>query len=513
MQGDTRLWRRVVPVREIALILALGVAACVTVSGGGARESNVLRASAPVVEVWVGESKESWTLSAGQNPDVYTIIVPRGERREVRFVSGGRSLSRAVALGEKADFIIHFNGVEYPTRIVGAAPMAQFDETYQNAHRGRIEVERPEVYELVNIAIAMTPTGRASKYLVARESPYYDAATAWFMPFADHPFVAALDRELVARRYFEIKMNAFSFAFGANDRIVRSAVYDRTGFSGSTQNTLAPYLGEMQAFADASRFREFFRNQQGVYRAQEAYFRERINLSGMLDWLRLRFPKMRAYDGYKIVFSPLVGGSQSVTWLESNGYRELQAHVNFPYPQPGDAQLSAEAAAFRRGEIAFTELNHGFINPAAAPYRDQITRTFADRAFWTKAGTSADSYGNAMSVFLELMNWALVALYAEDVVPSAERGRLVAALDDSMGDSGRGFTRFAPFRAELLRLYRNRSAGASVESLYPQILAWCESYRLAHEAALRRGRRGTGWAHCCVSSPPVNWDGRRRGPW
>ncbi|MBI3147669.1 MAG: hypothetical protein HYZ17_04075 [Betaproteobacteria bacterium] len=199
----------------------------------------------------------------------------------------------------------------------------------------------------------------------------------------------------------------------------------------------------------------------------------------MLDWLRQRFPTVHAYDGYKVVFSPLVGGSQSVTWLESNGYRELQAHVNFPYPQPDDAELSAEAVAFRRGEIVFTELNHGFINPAAAPYRDQITRTFADRAFWTKAGTSADSYRNAMSVFLELMNWALVALYAEDVAPSADRGRLIAALDDSMGDSGRGFTRFAPFRAELVRLYRDRIAGASVESLYPQILAWCEAYRLA----------------------------------
>ncbi|MBI3147668.1 MAG: hypothetical protein HYZ17_04070 [Betaproteobacteria bacterium] len=268
MHAGTRFWKRAALVRDAALLLAFTVTACV--SGGGARERDILKASAPVVEVWVGESKQSWTLSAEQKPDVYTVIVPRGERREVRFVSGGRSLSRAVALGEKADFVIHFNGVEYPTRIVGAAPMAEFDNVYQKAHRGRIEVESPEVYELVNIAIAMTPTARASKYLVARESPYYNAVTAWFMPFADHPFIAALDRELVARRYFEIKMNAFSFEFGANDRIVRSAVYDRSGFPESTQNTLAPYLGEMQAFADASRFREFFRGQQGVYRAQEA---------------------------------------------------------------------------------------------------------------------------------------------------------------------------------------------------------------------------------------------------
>ena len=97
------------------------------------------------------------------------------------------------------------------------------------------------------------------------------------------------------------------------------------------------------------------------------------------------------------------------------------AHVNFPYPRPSDADLSAAAAAFQRGEIVFTELNHGFINAAATPYRDQIACTFADRGFWTKTGTSADSYENAMSLFLEMMNWALVALYVEDVARSGPR--------------------------------------------------------------------------------------------
>jgi hypothetical protein len=50
----------------------------------------------------------------------------------------------------------------------------------------------------------------------------------------------------------------------------------------------------------------------------------------MLIWLRREFPDVRAYDTFNIVFSPLVGSNQSVTWFESNGFRELQPHVNFP---------------------------------------------------------------------------------------------------------------------------------------------------------------------------------------
>lgn len=52
-----------------------------------------------------------------------------------------------------------------------------------------------------------------------------------------------------------------------------------------------------------------------------------------------------------------------------------------------------------------------------------------------------------------------------------------------MGDNGRGFPQFAPFKTELLRLYRQRAPGASVESLYPRMLAWCEARRGAPATA------------------------------
>ena len=50
----------------------------------------------------------------------------------------------------------------------------------------------------------------------------------------------------------------------------------------------------------------------------------------LLGWVP-NFPNANKYDTYKIIFSPLVGGNQSVVWLESNGFKELQPHVEYPY--------------------------------------------------------------------------------------------------------------------------------------------------------------------------------------
>lgn len=127
------------------------------------RNPSELLASAPVVEIWLEKARQPWTLTPEMNPDIYYLVVPPEEQRELRFVSGERFLSWRVVLGQQIDFDILFAGVRYPTRIVGVPPMAKFDEAYQAAHRGRIEVSVPEVYELVNIAIALTPTARANK--------------------------------------------------------------------------------------------------------------------------------------------------------------------------------------------------------------------------------------------------------------------------------------------------------------------------------------------------------------
>ncbi len=475
--------------RPVAVFLGLALTACGAIPGNTPASAQTpastqpltpqdrLEAEALVIDVRDGPTlrKAQWTLTPGLNPDIYTVALGDGERREVCFISGARSLCRTVGVGEQHDFIISHAGVDYPTRIVGeyVPPMAVFDEAYQAAHRGKVRVEVPEVYELVNVAIALTPTAREQTWLVARGTPYEQDVLERFAGVSEHPFVLALDRELRRGRYAPVKMNAYAFEFGEHDRVVRSRVYDPTGFSQSTSNDLLPWLSPMQDFADRSAFRAFYAEHRPLYESQIAYLRNQLDLDGMLAWLRANFPDAKPYDTVNIIFSPLVGASQSVTWMESDGFSELQPHVNFPYG-PSSGTRSPEAIALRRGWIVFTELNHGFINPTADPFADRITRALHDRAHWVVDGPNTSGYPSPLSVFNEMMNWGLITLYLVDKAPPAERESLQEDLDRVMSER-RGFTQSPRFHRFLVELYRNRPPGATVAGLYPGIVEWFEA--------------------------------------
>jgi hypothetical protein len=265
-------------------------------------------------------------------------------------------------------------------------------------------------------------------------------------------------------------MNGYAFEYDKRGQVVRSRIYHRVAWDGTKPNDLLPYLSQMRDFSNKSRFRDFYAAHQSFYQGQVRYFRDEIDIAGMMDWLRSRFPGSRPMDTVNIIFSPLVGWNQSLTLLESNGFRELQPHVNFPYPRPSDAGYSPAAVALRRGYILFTELNHGFINPAAEPYEHEIAAALADRAFWVSKGSAGDNYPNPSDLFNEMMNWGLVSLYLVDKAPAAERSRMIAALDPYM--VRRGFLQFPAFNAFLVELYGSRAPGTSVADLYPKIIAW-----------------------------------------
>jgi len=450
-----------------------------------------LRSSRPVVSLRMGEQfrPDAWRLAPEVRPDVLEVPVEPGRAVRVVFLSDVDSLGFDVAVGGSFDFVIEHGDDRCWTRIVGIrrVPMAVFDSTYRAAHRGHITVESPECYELVNVALALTSTGIADSNLVFHRSAYYRDLRAWFDPYRTHPAIVALDSVLRVQpnAYHPLKMNGYSFEFDARGRIVQSPVYDRTGFSGQTGNALRPFVPLLQSFADASRFREFHRRHRDVYARQVAFFTDTASVRGMLDWLERQFPEVRPYDSFKIVFSPLVAYNQSATWMEDRGFRELQAHVNHPYPQDAArwrarVPLSPAATVLLRSEIVFTELNHGFINPFADTFGDHAERAVRDRARWVDPARDADYYPGA-AAFNEYMNWALVSLWVTDVAPAGEDAPLIEIVDRMMTRT-RGFTRFAEFDAFLVDLYRRRAPGATVASLYPRIFEWFERQTAAPPA-------------------------------
>lgn len=441
----------------------------------------VIRSNVSVINIQDGEElrKSVWTLVPEAKPDVYEAQLKDGKPQRVTFVTDVESISFLVHEGKKYDFIIQYGDALCYTQIVGVrfVPAAVFDKKYQDTHRGKTLIEIPEVYELVNVAIAMTATGIEDKNLVFKDSDYYKRMREWFDKYAQHPLLAALDGELKRNpgRYFTLKMNGYAFDYDGKGKIVQSKIYNRTGFRSEVTNTLKPYLPQMQSFSDETRFREFYKQNRETYENQIAFYRDTANIAEMKSWLDKNFPASSDYDTYKIIFSPLVAYNQSSTWFSSNGFRELQPHVNFPYPQDLRryfGALSETGQNVYRGNIVFTEINHGYINPEADKYAEKIVKAISSRERWVDKTKGMGYYGG-IGTFNEYMNWGLVSLRIVDYAPKEEQDRMIANIDRMMVRN-RGFIQFAAFDKFLVNLYRTRPAGKTVADLYPQIIWWFE---------------------------------------
>jgi len=444
-----------------------------------AQETSVMRLEATTAQIGIeidGINIGRWQLDRNNYPRELALPVQTDERSVICFVSETRRVCADFIPEQSRPLRIAFNGVEIATviRAHRDTPPARFDAAYQAAHRGRTVVEVPEVYELVNIAIAISPYGQADRDMVYQDSPYYHEVQSYFAAHANHPLIRRIDAMLRDNRsdYFPFKMNGYAFVFDAQGQIVRSPIYDRTGFAGSLDNAVLPFLDDLQDFARVSRFRDFYRQHQPLYAQQIDFFESEAQVARMSRWLAERFPSVTPYDGVKIIFSPLVAYNQSLTTIEADGYRELQPHVNYPYN--ANRGLSPVGAGIERTAILFTEMNHGFINPSTEQYTNRLDSALADRAAWADDTRAAVNYPGAEALFNEYMNWALVSLYYRDLMRAEDFAISHAALIDNM-QNGRGFRKFAAFDAELLRLYTTREPGQTLEDLYPAIIDWIES--------------------------------------
>ena len=436
----------------------------------------VIKSNSDTVSIQNGAElrKNSWRLAPEAKPDVYEADLIDGKPTKVTFITDADSISFDVEVGKKYDFIIQKGDALCYTQIVGVkfVPAANFDAAYQQRFRGKTTVEIPEVYELVNIAIALTPTAIADKNLVVQDTDYYKEMRAWFDKYKDYKVIRDFDEVLKKNpsAYFTLKMNGYSYEFNEKNKLVKSKIYDRTGFSGEKSNALAPFIPQLEVFAIATKFRKFYGKNKKTYAEQIAFYRETANIADMKNWLDKNFPTSKDYDAYKIIFSPLVGYNQSTTWFESNGFKELQPHVNFPYYK--DKTLSKEAQILSDGAIVFTEINHGYINPEADKYEERIAKATSNRNHWVDAG-KGNSYYPGTAAFNEYMNWALVSLRYADYAPENEREKLIARVDEMM-TKRRGFPQFAAFDKFLINLYKNRRADQTLADLYPQIIEWFE---------------------------------------
>lgn len=437
----------------------------------------VLKSNQPVLSINDGGNlrKNSWTLNPSLKPDIYQARLINGKPHKVTFISDIDSISFTVEVGKKYDFIVEYKGKKHYQQIIGKnfVPSAVFNAKYRQTHKGKTFVEIPEVYELVNIAFVILPSQLEKNTLSANHTDYYKSVRKHFEKHSNHPFILALDKELKENRfqYTFLKMNAYTFEFNDKDKIIPSKIYDRA-VTNILDNQLRPYADLMQSFSDQTNFRKFYRKHQKFYQGQIKFFRKNLDTDEMVRWLSKNLPNSSNYDTYKIIFSPLVRGNQSVVWFESNGFKELQPHVEFPYSKYRKLEgVSDKANELFRGNIVFTEINHGFLNPLTAKYSNKISKATSNRYFWV-AKEKGPRYYRGNNLFDEYMNWVLVNLrYVDYVSDRKEQEKLIKNIEKMMVER-RGFLQFDKFSQFLVPIYRNRKPNQTIADLYPQIINW-----------------------------------------
>ena len=416
------------------------------------------------------QNSQNWRISPQLKPDVFEAKVSK--QATVKFATDKDSISFLVKPNEKIDFIVLLNGKDSAyTRIEAFrfVPAANFTEAYKAKYNNTISVEIPEVYELVNIVIALTDTGMKSPNLVDRNNKYHPQMLEWFNKYKDERVVKTFDSILRVNisNYHILKMDAYSFEFSKQGAILQSKIYDRTGWR--DRNQLRPYIKQLQDFANKSLFRKFYSMSQSVYTEQMNYYKDSVGVEKMKQWLMKNFPSSK-YNCFKIIFSPLVSGNQSANWLSNNNFNEAHSHINFPYPA---RSISWGAAArIRSGRIVFTEMNHAFINPEAEKenYRNDVATVCKNLSQWLD-DWMLPNYNSSTSCFNEYMNWGLVSLWYIDNAP-AEQLELLLQNNETYMVKGRGFKKFSAFNKFLVQLYRQRDEGKAIADLYPAIIEW-----------------------------------------
>lgn len=436
----------------------------------------ILKTTKSTIDIQIGKTleKDAWSLSPETKPDIKEVPVAKGKTETVSFISDLGKITFKLAPGQSFDFNIVKGDVVCWTRVTGVlfTPAAVYDEAFKRSHRGKIDASVPEAYELVNIIIALTDTARTQFGLVRTNTDYFKEVQAYFADSKQDPVVLEFNKRMNLGSYFYyfLKMNGNSLEFSGKGELVKRREYNRTGFSGQTGNPLDDLLPQLNEFARKSRFREFYQSHKPFYQSQERFFLKEANLGSMRDWLQAQFPQVSPYDYVDVVFSPLVGYNQSSTNFESNGFRVLQPHVDFPYPSETaniKPALSPEGMTLRRGLIVFTEINHGYLSPTAFKHKDEILKATTLKDVWLSKQMQSSYQGTY--IFDEYMNWGLFPLYAADRLP-ADADAIMQQTIASM--TRRGFPQFKEFQPFLMNLYRSRKKGETVASLYPQIIKW-----------------------------------------
>ena len=354
-----------------------------------------------------------------------------------------------------------------------------FTKKYMVENSGKVKYDIPEVYELANIIWTLSPSGNNAKDL-NKESKYYKELLTYFKPYLNHPIFKALDLpdSLYFNSYYNFRENSFAFNFKnsiSTNLLYNGPYYYVYGDEYADSSLFGKLKPLVEDFAKKSNFKAFYKKNTAYYRQQIKREGELLPVKQMWTWLEVQFPNTK-YHSYRIVFSPLIGGSHSTQNYRSYNNKKLFAEsvmfiCNTDRVDNNNTLSEKKREGIMSG-IVFTEIDHNYVNIVSNKFRKVIDSIFSNRDTWTNKGNSSSFYGKPVSVFNEYMTWSVFCLYILDNYDKEEADFIINERETRMVEK-RNFIKFNKFNKALIK-FRHDNKDLKVFELYPYILDWCK---------------------------------------
>jgi Domain of unknown function (DUF4932) len=346
----------------------------------------------------------------------------------------------------------------------------RFSSSFKEEHKGKTSISVPEVQELLHIIFAITEKGISDSDMINHDGIYYKEVIQHFQPYDNEPLIKSINKELkgglfYGSHYSRLKMDACGFYFNG-DSIIKDSIYPQLNWD--NKNYITPYVKQLEDFAMKTGFRNFYKKHQPYYDTLIKLMHAQMPVQKMWNWLEQRFPAR--YDNYWITFSPLANGQQSTNHFETDNFKQCVIFICGPFE---DSTFSPVMEEGLMSKVAFTEIDHNYVNPISDSFKTAINELFADRTRWT-AGKSSNGYKTPLAVFNEYMTYATFILYFHDHFSKADFEKLYVRINNQMVN-GRGFILFQEFTNELLNLYQSTKKPVAIPLLYPYLLQWCKT--------------------------------------
>ena len=354
-----------------------------------------------------------------------------------------------------------------------------FPKEYRQKHNQGILIEIPEVYELANILWVLSQEGKYSQTL-PKNTDYISEVEQYFTPYLKHPIFEKLQvpDSLYFTKYYEFRENSFTFQFDG-DKLVRNGPFYFV--YGEDRRNFTSFFTELKTlvedFAKTSNYRQFYQSHKSYYDSLVREQAEMIPVRNIWDWMEREFPN-NSYQAYRVVFSPLIGGShstQNFSTFDETIDDWFSESVMFVCGNryASDKSLSREQMKGLMSGVFLTEVDHNYVNSASRKYREDIDSIFENRDLW--ANDQARGYQSPMSVFNEYMTHAVYSLWVLENFDEKTANFLIDHREKL--NIKRGFIKFPEFNQALIKISKENPDKKTIE-LYPDILEWCKKSAL-----------------------------------